>query len=169
MKLKIAYYNDPVLRKKAERVNQIDDELRQLVSDMIETMQATNGIGLAAPQVHRSLALFITYVSFQDANGEWLPEKLRVYLNPQILSYSDKMQVFAEGCLSIPNIHINVKRPASIKILATDLDGNPIEDTLTGFPATNFMHEFDHLNGILITDHLSPKERQELEKLFRAR
>lgn len=169
MKLTIAYYNDPVLRKKVERVNHIDDDLRKLVSDMIETMHATNGIGLAAPQVHRSIALFITYVPYQGPNGELLYEKERVYINPEILSYSEKMQMFSEGCLSIPNIHINVKRPASIKIRATDLEGNTIEDTLSGFPATNFMHEFDHLNGILITDHLSPKERAELEKLFRVR
>lgn len=167
MKLKLAYYSDPILRKKVERINFIDDELRRLVDDMIETMQAHNGIGLAAPQVFHSIALFITCLPKQLPNGKWSPAQPRIFLNPQIIEESSEMQTFAEGCLSIPKLYLNVTRPKEIKIRATDLNGHQFEETLSGFEATNFMHENDHLNGILTVDHCSIEERNALELLFK--
>jgi peptide deformylase len=168
MKLKLAHYSDPILRKKVERVNFIDDDLRRLVDDMIETMHALNGIGLAAPQVFRSIALFITNVPKQLPNGKWVPGQPRVFLNPQIVEVSEEMQTISEGCLSIPNLYMNVTRPKEIKIQATDINGHPIEETLSDFEATNFLHEYDHLNGILIIDYYSPEERKSLELLFKS-
>lgn len=168
MKLPLAYYTDPVLRKKAERVNHIDDELRQFVADMIETMHATKGIGLAAPQVHRSLSLFVTCVPVQKPNGEWAEGQVRVFINPEIISSNQEMQSFTEGCLSLPKLYVKVTRPSIIKIKATDLDGNPIEETMTGFTATNFMHENDHLNGVLIVDHLNVDERKSILNLLKS-
>jgi peptide deformylase len=166
MKLPLAYYHDPILRKKAERVNQIDDSLRLFISDMIETLHATKGIGLAAPQVHRSIALFVSCVPTKNKQGQWEPGQVRVFINPQILSVSEEKQTFTEGCLSIPNLHMHVTRPAIITIQATDIEGNIFEETLSGLPATNFMHEYDHLNGILIIDYYSLNERKALETLF---
>ena len=167
MKLNVAYYNDPILREKSQRVEYIDDNLRQFVDDMIETMLAHNGIGLAAPQVHHPIALFITRVPTRRLNGEWSPGRPRVFINPEIISFSEEMQTFSEGCLSIPNLYMNVTRPKEIKIKATDLDGNSFEETFSGFEATNFMHENDHLKGVLIVDYFSIEERKSLEQLFK--
>jgi peptide deformylase len=166
MKLPIAYYNDPILRQKALRVEYIDDQLRQLVTDMIETMHTNNGIGLAAPQIHQLKTLFITCVPIQKPNGRWMSGQDRVFINPQILSLSEETQTFTEGCLSIPKISMNVTRPSTITIQATDLNGNSFQETLSGFEATNFMHEYDHLNGVLIIDYLSIEERKALGQLF---
>lgn len=168
MELTLAYYTDPVLRKKVERVDLIDDELRQFVANMIETMQVTNGIGLAAPQVHRSIAVFVTCVPVQKPNGEWVEGKVRIFINPEIVSSGNEMQTFTEGCLSLPKIYVKVTRPSSIKIKATDLDGNSFEEILSGFTATNFMHEYDHLKGVLIIDHLEVDERKALCDLLKS-
>ncbi|WP_042280564.1 peptide deformylase [Candidatus Protochlamydia sp. R18] len=166
MELSLAYYNHPILRKKTECVNHIDDALRQLIYDMIETMHTMKGIGLAAPQVHHSISLFVTCVPVKNKNGLWESGKDRVFINPQILSMSEETQTFSEGCLSIPNLHMNVTRPAKITIQAVDLEGNLFEEIFTGLQATNFMHEYDHLNGILIIDYYSLEERKSLEQLF---
>lgn len=165
MKLSLAYFNDPVLRRKADRVNHIDDNLRELVEGMIKMMHALDGIGIAAPQVHRSVSLFVTCVP-SEHDDEYLPGKDRVFINPQILSKSKGTQVNSEGCLSLPNIYLNVTRPKTIKIQATDLDGNIFEETMTGYVAANFMHENDHLQGTLIVDHLSLEERKALAQLL---
>lgn len=166
MKLPLAYYNDPVLRKKAARVDYIDDQLRLLIDHMIETVHAINGIGLAAPQVFQSLSLFVTCVPTLNATRQYTPGKIRIFINPEILSFSEETQTFSEGCLSIPNIYINVTRPSKIKIQATDLHGNRFEEELSGFAATNFMHENDHLHGILITDYLRTEEKKSLKELL---
>ncbi len=167
MRLKLAYYDDPVLRKKTERVNLIDDKLSQLVDDMIETMLACDGVGLAAPQVHHSLNLFVTCIPFRKPSGEWIPGKPRIFINPEIISYSKELQIFSEGCLSIPNFYMNVERPKTIDIRATDIHGQIFEETLSNFEATNFMHEYDHLNGILIVDYYSPEAKKSLERLLK--
>ena len=101
MKLPLAYYGDPILRKKGSRIEGIDDEMRQLVADMIETMNAENGIGLAAPQIHRSLALFIIQVPQEGPDDTWEPGQLYIFFNPKILSYSQELWECSEGCLSI--------------------------------------------------------------------
>lgn len=131
-------------------------------------MHAHNGIGLAAPQVSLSIALFITCVPKQQPNGKWIPGQPRIFLNPQIIEMSKEMQTFSEGCLSIPNLHMNVTRPKEIKIQATDINGHHFEETLSDFEATNFMHENDHLNGVLIVDYYSIDDRKSLELLFKS-
>jgi peptide deformylase len=168
MKRPLAYYTEPVLRQKAQRVEHIDDELRDLVADMIETMHANHGSGLAAPQVHQSMALFVSCAPFKRENGAWMPGPDRVFINPHILEKSEEMQTFTEGCLSIPHLRIDVQRPAKIRIQATDLEGHRFEETLEGFTATNFQHEYDHLQGILIIDYYTPEERKALQELFQA-
>ena len=112
MKLLLAYYGDPVLRKKAAPVLEINSSIKQLVGDMIDTMHEYNGVGLAAPQVHQSLSLFITEAPIHLPDGDWGPATLRVFINPKILTYSEEEDMMSEGCLSIPTIlhendHIN--------------------------------------------------------------
>lgn len=163
MILKIAYYPDPILLKKAERVNYIDDSLRQLVRDMVETMHANRGIGLAAPQVFHSLNLFVSCVPYQNSEGRWFRGRNRVFINPEMISSGPETQITEEGCISIPNVPVKVQRPQTIRIQATDLTGNRFEDTFEGLFAANFLHENDHLNGILILDYLTEDERRAID------
>jgi peptide deformylase len=167
MKLSLAYYGESILRKKCERVNEINEELRQLVNDMVETMMAHDGIGIAAPQVHHSIALFIINVPIPTENGHWLPPKLRVFINPKIIAHSEELWGLEEGCLSIPTIYGTVHRPIKIKVEATDLDGNVFIEEFVGYEARAIMHENDHINGVLFIDRLHGKERKELELRLR--
>src|SRR5262245_22755954 len=123
MKLHLAYYDDSILRKQAAKIENIDDHLHQLVNAMFEMMHATNGIGLAAPQVHHSIALFVSCVPVQKADGKWVQGQNLVFINPQVLEVSKETQINSEGCLSIPNLYVKVERPASVKIQAMNLKG----------------------------------------------
>lgn len=163
MKLPLAYYGDPILRKKGARVDEINDEIRQLVNDMIETMLENNGIGIAAPQVHKSLTLFVTYAPVKGADDKWHPGKIRVFINPKIISYSEEQTIYSEGCLSIPKLYSEVARPSKITIEATDLEGNRFTEEFQDFEAHIVMHENDHINGVLFIDRVHGKERKELE------
>lgn len=167
MKLPIAYYGDPVLRKKCERINEINDDIRQLVDDMVETMHANDGMGLAAPQVHRSLTLFLTCVPILGEDGKFKQGNLRIFLNPKILAYSEDKWTHDEACISIPKLYGHVTRPVRISIEATDLDGNTFQEEFTGLDARVFLHENDHINGVLYIDRMHGKERQELEPYLR--
>ena len=160
MKLALAYYGAPILRQKGQKISAISDEIKQLVADMIETMEHHNGVGLAAPQVHRSLALFIAY---GITNGEWDRSKVRVFINPKIISTGDRMSVFSEGCLSIPKLHGNVERPDKVLISAQDLEGQEFTHEFVNLEARVFFHENDHINGVLFIDRIDNKERKLLE------
>lgn len=168
MKLPLAYYGDPILRKKCARIEGIDDNLRQLVKDMEETMFANDGAGLAAPQVHLSLAIFITNIPKQVGPDEWLPGTTRVFINPKILEYSEEEWLRGEGCLSIPDVYATVSRPMHIKVEATDLDGNRFVEQFSGLPARAIMHENDHINGVLFIDRVRGRERTEIEAELKA-
>lgn len=162
MRLPLAYYPDQVLFKKTERVNYIDDSLRQFVHDMVETMHAARGIGLAAPQVFHSISLFVCCVPQKGADGKWYTGTNRVYINPKLISQSQETAASREGCLSIPNIPFSVQRSTTIEVQATDLTGQTFEETLTGLDAFNFLHENDHLNGILVIEYLTQVEREKI-------
>lgn len=173
MILPLAYYGDPVLRKKVVPIKEVTDEIRQLAADMVDTMRANDGIGLAAPQVHRSIALFVTEIPIpekDEATGEmkWKNGPVRVYVNPKIVQYSDEQWSQEEGCLSIPGIYGPVTRPVAIKIQATDLYGKPVEAEFTWLDARCFMHENDHINGVLFIDRVHGKERTAMENQLRA-
>lgn len=163
MKLPIAYYGNPILRKKCKEIEAVNDEIRQLVQDMIETLIEHNGIGLAAPQVNHSLRLFITAVPIEQPDGKWLPGKLRVFINPKILWVSESLEFHSEGCLSIPKLYAEVERPVKVKIQATDLDGNLFEEEFAGLEGRCILHENDHINGVLYIDRIHKKERKKLE------
>lgn len=167
MKLELAYYGNPVLRKKTKQVEKIDDELRQFIENMIQAMHEFNGIGLAAPQVNQLVAVFVTCVPIAMPEGKWGEGTNRVFINPKILSYSEEMQTISEGCLSIPKLYVDINRPLTIQIEAMDITGNIFQETLTGLHAANFMHENDHLNGVLIIDRMDRKERKTIENKLR--
>lgn len=167
MKHPLAYYGNPILRKKAAAIPKITDELKQLVADMIETMTAHNGCGLAAPQIHQSIALFITRIDHHDEEDNLIPGEVRVFINPKIISHTPEQWTCSEGCLSIPGVREDVSRPEKVVIQATNLDGVSFEEEFTEFDAHVIMHENDHLNGVLFIDRLSPKKKKEIEPKLR--
>lgn len=167
MKLQIAYYGNPILRKKGKIVENINDEIRQLVTDMTETLIEHNGIGLAAPQVYRSIALFITAVPIEEPDGTCLPGQLRVFINPKITWISQEKEIRSEGCLSVPKFYAKVERPTKVRIRATDLDGNEFEEEFDGLEGRCMLHENDHINGVLFPDRIRGKVRKELDSSLR--
>lgn len=150
--LEIHRYPHPVLGRRAEPVDSIDDTLRDLVSAMIETMYAADGVGLAAPQIGVSRRLF---VADPRSTEDLRPQ---VFINPE-LRLEGELVPFEEGCLSIPDVRVTVRRPTQATIVATDLEGERFELTDDDFAARVWQHEFDHLEGVLIVDRMSPRDR----------
>ena len=146
----IVIYGDPVLREQAAPVANVNQEIRDLVSDMTDTLKDAQGLGLAAPQVGVSKRVFLVDLSAVD-----ITEKLHVFINPEILETTDEVEM-EEGCLSFPGIYQKIVRPAQVKIRATNLDGKEFEMTATGLAARAILHEFDHLEGKLFIDYISP-------------
>ena len=155
-KLEILHFPDPRLRKKARPVDAVDDTLRQLVDDMLETMYAAPGIGLAATQVnvHRRLVVI-------DLSSE--QNEPRVFINPEILA-ADGVEEMDEGCLSVPGIYERVQRAEQIRVQALDRDGKHFELEAEGLLAVCIQHEIDHLDGKLFVDYLSQLKRQRIRK-----
>jgi len=163
MKLPIAYYGSSSLRKKTKKVLEITEDTQKLIDDMIETMCSLDGLGIAAPQVFREEAIFITRVPEQLPDGKWVDGKIRAYINPKILSYSAEVQQWEEGCLSIPGLYLMVPRPSRILVEAMDRNGNVFQEELQGFFACNFCHENDHLNGVLHIDRTDPETKNRIK------
>ena len=145
---------DPRLKIKAKPVARVDDALRRLMDDMLETMYVAPGIGLAAPQVGRSERIIVTDVS---RDGEER-QPLRI-VNPEILWRSEEMATYNEGCLSLPEHYADVERPAEIGLRYLDEKNEAREITAIGLLATVIQHEIDHLDGILFVDHISQLKR----------
>ncbi len=140
----------PVLRRKAQPVKDFGPELQRLIDDMIETMRAAPGVGLAAPQVNVPLRVIV--VEFGDEEDESVPPRLWAVVNPEIVRQSRETEVGTEGCLSIPGILGEVERPVAITVRGQNRHGQPVKYKLRGWVARIFQHEIDHLNGILFTD-----------------
>jgi peptide deformylase len=161
---------DPVLRQISSPVEEVTDELRRLIDDMFETMYAAPGIGLAAIQVGVPKRLLV--IDLQEPTeegGEPVREPL-VFINPEILSASDTLQVYSEGCLSVPEMYAEVERPDHIRARWLDRDGKAHEEELDGLLGICLQHEMDHLEGILFIDHLSRLKRDMiLKKLAKTR
>jgi len=154
--LDILKFPDPRLRTVAKKVEIVDDQIRQLIDNMIETMYLERGIGLAATQVNVHKRLLVLDISeAQDSP--------RAYINPEIV-YQRGSQVCEEGCLSVPGIFAEVKRAEEIRVTALDRDGNKIEQDAGGLLAVCLQHELDHLNGKLFVDYLSPLRQQRVRK-----
>lgn len=158
----LAYYGAPILRKKSVPVLVIDDPVRALVADMIETMHAQKGVGIAAPQVHSPLALFIVQFPLKGEE-KWVPGPIEVFINPAILEVGDQTLIASEGCLSIPDIYEDVPRPDHIKIRAQNLEGQWFERSYDGYDARIVFHENDHINGVLFIDRIDKKRRKMIE------
>ena len=154
--LPILEFPDPRLRTRARPVEEFDAALKQLVADMLETMYAAPGIGLAATQVnvHRQLIVM-------DLGGE--TRQPQVFINPEILS-RDGVEVSEEGCLSVPNVFEEVERAARVRVRAQDADGNTFERDLDGLAAVCLQHEIDHLAGKLFVDYLSGLKRERIRR-----
>lgn len=163
MRLPLAYFGDPVLRKKGVPVSDITDEIKELVQNMIETMFAEKGIGLAAPQVHRSLRIFVTNIPIKNDEGELIPGETKVYINPEMVEISKETIAYNEACLSIPGLRGEVIRPFRITIHAQDINGKEFTESLEGLNAICACHENDHINGVLFVDRIKGKPRQEME------
>lgn len=156
--LPLAYYDDPILRRKADPITEITDDLRTLITEMIDTMDACNGLGLAAPQIHHSIRLFIIRIPIETPNGLELGD-YKVFINPEISNPSSNTWKASEGCLSIPSIHGDVERPHEITIEYTNLNGERIKEQVAGWQARVIMHENDHINGVLFIDHLTQTDK----------
>jgi peptide deformylase len=163
MLLKICYYGNPVLRKKCAPVEKITDEIRQLVADMIETMDKNDGAGLAALQVGHAIRLFVlrNYIIAED--GKWTLSEPKVYINPKLSAPGEEILVDTEGCLSVPKIRLEIERPDKITVEAMDLDGKMFTEVVEGYNARVRMHENDHINGVLFIDRIDSKERKKID------
>ncbi len=159
----VRLYGDPVLRQKARPVDAFDETLTQLVEDMIETMHAYRGVGLAGNQVG-----VLQRVLVIEVPGEKEGESMRLALVNPKLSEPSGQQVEEEGCLSIPGIYEDVKRAREIRVRAQDLQGRPIDLSADGYLARVLQHEVDHLDGVLFLDRLSPLRRQFLRRSLEA-
>ena len=152
----ILIHPDPRLKKVVAPVATITDDLRRLADDMLETMYAAPGIGLAAPQVAAMTRMLVMdCIKDEDAS----PEPM-VLINPQVIWSSEELSVYDEGCLSIPDQYAEIERPASVKVRWMDLDGKEVQEHFDGLWATCVQHEIDHLDGKLFIDYLKPLKRQ---------
>ncbi len=161
----ILTYPDPRLRTLAKPVEQVDDTIKTLIEDMIETMYAADGIGLAASQVDEHVQLVVMDLSKER-------DAPRVFINPKITVLDEEKLPYEEGCLSVPGIYDEVERPREIKIEALDREGNPFTEVASGLLAVCIQHEMDHLNGKLFVDYLSKlkqdRARTKVTKLVKA-
>lgn len=154
MILEIKKYPDPILRKKCEPVEKIDEKTKEIAQTMIEIQKTHQGIGLAASQIGILKRIIVVEI---DNN-------FCVFINPKISKKSKKKEIMEEGCLSFPGLFLKIKRPQEIEVEAIDLNGNKIKMKVKGLIARVFQHEIDHLNGILFIDRLPWWKRIALKK-----
>lgn len=164
----VVVYGHSVLRKKALPIDKDFPDLEKLIENLFETMHASDGVGLAAPQVGISLRIFVVDATPFAEDEPALENFRRVFINPVIEEKFGETVTFNEGCLSIPNIREDVNRPDGIKISYVDPGFNPKEETFEGIAARIIQHEYDHLDGILFTDLVSPLRKKLLSKKLQA-
>jgi peptide deformylase len=154
----IRLFGDPVLRQRASEVREVDGALARLAEDMIETMYAAPGVGLAAPQVGVQRRMFVYDVG----------EGPGVVVNPEIVDQDGEWS-YHEGCLSIPDLAFDIVRPKQVHLVGIDLDGKPLDIEADELLARCFLHEIDHLDGVLLTERLDPERRREAMRVLRNR
>jgi peptide deformylase len=159
--LKILSIPDPVLRQVSKPVATINRDIEKLADDMLETMYDAPGIGLAAIQIGQPQRMFVIDLAKQEE-----PKAPMVLINPEILSRSEELSVYEEGCLSIPEYYEKVERPATVRLRYQDLKGSVHEIDADGLLATCVQHELDHLDGKLFIDYLSKLKRDRVMKKF---
>jgi peptide deformylase len=156
----ITIIGSSVLRKKAAEIDRDYPDLKQLVDDMFETMYVSDGVGLAAPQIGKSIRLLVIDASPLAEDDPSLKDFKKVFINARITEKSEDTEIMQEGCLSIPGMHEEVRRSNKIRIEYYDEDFNFHDEYYEGFAARVLQHEYDHLDGILFTDLVSPIRRQ---------
>jgi peptide deformylase len=161
--LKLRIYGDPVLREKSTPVEKFDEDLKETIKKMAELMYKVKGLGLAANQVGIPKRFFIMDIKQKEGTPE-----LEVYINPEILN-AEGYTEYEEGCLSIPGYYAKVERYAKLYIRAYDLEGKPFEKELTGLQAIAFQHEYDHIEGILFVDRISPLKKELFKRWWKKR
>ena len=159
--LEIFKLGSDTLRTEAKRISKVDNELRDLARDMLQSMYSAKGIGLAGPQVGISKELLVIDINFEDSAAEPL-----ILINPEITAFGSTLTTYEEGCLSIPGIYLNVVRPSTIKLKFRDEMGRPRKMNADGLLARCIQHEVDHLRGVLFVDRVTSTEelKKELTK-----
>ena len=164
--LNILSYPDPRLRTIAAPVKEVDDTIKTLIADMIETMYDAEGLGLAASQVDQHLQLIVMDLSENK-------DTPMVFINPKITPLVEEKQPYEEGCLSVPDVYDKVERPNKVRIEALDQDGKAIDKEAEGLLAVCIQHEMDHLNGVIFVDYLShlkqTRARDKVRKVLKTR
>ncbi|RAK59902.1 peptide deformylase [Phenylobacterium hankyongense] len=149
----------PILKQVSEPVAKVDDDLRALMDDMLETMYDAPGIGLAAIQIGVPKRVIVMDIARPEE-----PKQPRYYVNPEIVWASEETLPYEEGCLSVPEIYDEVERPARVKLRYLNYQGEPVEEDAEGLFAVCIQHEMDHLDGVLFIDHLSRLKREQAVK-----
>lgn len=160
MVLPIYLYGQPVLRRATEEIGSDYPEIKQLIEDMFETLTNADGCGLAAPQIGKSIRLFVVDGSELGEDYPDCKDFKKVFINPEIVEESEETAIYNEGCLSLPGISENVVRPATITINYLDENFEEHEEQYTGFQARIILHEYDHLEGNVFTDKVSAIRKQ---------
>lgn len=162
-RLSLRYFGDPILRKRAQKVELITNDIRRLIEDMIASIFPPYDVGISAPQVGESLRIFVINVDGEDEDGNPIFGAPRVFINPILSHPSEEEILIGEGCLSIPHVFGDVWRPESVVVEALDEKGLSFKEEFHGYVARVIMHENDHLNGVLFIDRLSPNERKRID------
>ena len=171
MILPIVAYGYPILNKKCEEISSDHQDLDQLINNMWETMYASQGVGLAAPQINESIRLFlIDTTPFMDEDKKDQSIK-KIFINPVMLEETGENWIFNEGCLSVPDVREDISRNSEIKIKYQDQNFNWHTDFFDGITARVIQHEYDHIEGILFTDRISPLRKRmikaKLQKIYK--
>ncbi len=164
MILPIYVYGQPVLRKIGKEIDMNHKDLKNLINDMFETMYKSDGVGLAAPQIGQSIKLFVIDGTPMAKDDPSLTDFKKVFINPIILEESGDDCIYNEGCLSLPGIREDIVRKSIIKIKYLDENFNPHEEIFDGMKARIIQHEYDHTNGILFIDRISPLRKKLLKR-----
>ena len=159
----IAVYGHPVLRKIAKEIDPDYEGLSEIIKSMWETMYQSDGIGLAAPQVNKSIRLIVIDASPLEDDFPELKDFKKVFINPEIIECNEELDIIDEGCLSLPTIREEVKRPTQITVKYFDVNFNPVTETFHDFAARVVQHEYDHLEGKLFVDHINPLKKRLLK------
>ena len=157
----IVVYGDPVLRKRARDIEKGEIDVLELASDMYETMEQADGVGLAAPQIGKSIRMFV--IDATKMEDEEVADFKQIFINPEIIEETGDEWAFEEGCLSIPEIREDVMRPPELTIKYLDENWEEKEETYSGMKARIIQHEYDHIEGVLFTDHLSAFKKRLLK------
>jgi peptide deformylase len=159
----IVVYGSPLLRRVSKEIERDDPDLPKLIDDMFETMYVSDGIGLAAPQIGKSIRLFVIDGTAMAEDDPSLEGFKKVFINPQIIEESGDKWTFTEGCLSLPNIREDVIRQGYIRIKYFDENFNEHDEVYDGVKARIMQHEYDHLEGVLFVDKIAPLKRKLLK------